>query len=150
HDLRELLHDAVVRDLLGPANGPEEEILGTSVRDRYLVGKLAPKESPIDQADTGDLAEAVADSGEDGGAESTPLMSQSIVPSSFGLTFCVDAGCEVLEVEASWGHYRKSGSEVHLTEAGNPRRVWKRRSAGGTMKLDLKAGDIRPLVPDSE
>ena len=42
HDLRELLHDAVEKDLLGPASGPDEEILGTSVRDRYLVGKLAP------------------------------------------------------------------------------------------------------------
>ena len=45
HDLREMLHEAVVMDLLGPASGPEEEIFGTSVRDRYLVGKLAPKES---------------------------------------------------------------------------------------------------------
>jgi hypothetical protein len=31
-----------IDDLLGPANGPKEEIIGMSVRDRYLVGKLAP------------------------------------------------------------------------------------------------------------
>ncbi len=150
HDLRELLHDAVVKDLLGPASGLDEEILGTSVRDRYLVGKLAPKESPIDQADTGDLAASGSDSGDDGGAESTTLMSQSIVPSSCGLTFCVDASCEALEVEVTWGHYRKTESEVHVTEAGNPKRVWKRRAAGGTVKLGLVSGEVGRLVPDAE
>jgi len=41
--LRELLKLATVDDLLGPARGPEEEIVGMSVRDRYLVGKLAPR-----------------------------------------------------------------------------------------------------------
>ncbi len=41
--LRRLLQFAVMDDLLGPANGPFEEVIGMSVRDRYLVGKLAPK-----------------------------------------------------------------------------------------------------------
>ena len=150
HDLRELLHNAVVMDLLGPASGAEEEILGTSVRDRYLVGKLAPKDSPIDQADTDDLAESGSDSGDDGSAEGATLMSQSIVPASFGLTFCVDASCERLEVDASWGHYRKAESEVHVTEAGNPKRVWKRRAAGGKVTLDLQPCEFDPLVPDGE
>ena len=40
---RRLLKLAVADDLLGPANGPQEEVVGMSVRDRYLVGKLAPK-----------------------------------------------------------------------------------------------------------
>ena len=39
--VRELLQLAVIDDLLGPADGPAEEIVGMSVRDRYLVGKLA-------------------------------------------------------------------------------------------------------------
>ncbi len=41
--LRRLLQIAVMDDLHGPANGPEEEVIGMSVRDRYLVGKLSPK-----------------------------------------------------------------------------------------------------------
>ena len=150
HDLRELLHDTVVKDLLGPASGPDEEILGTSVRDRYLVGKLAPKESPIDQADTGDLAESGSDGGDDGGSEGATQMSQSIVPSSCGLTFCVDSSCEALEVEVTWGHYRKTESEVHVTEAGNRKRVWKRRAAGGKLKLDLRTGEVGRLEPDAD
>ncbi|MCV9992672.1 helicase, partial [Burkholderia pseudomallei] len=42
--VRELLQLAVVDDLLGPAGGPHERIVDMSVRDRYLVGKLAPRE----------------------------------------------------------------------------------------------------------
>jgi hypothetical protein len=150
HDMREMLHETVVKDLLGPANGPEEEILGTSVRDRYLVGKLAPKESLIDEADAGDLAEGEGNHGGDGTPESSTLMSQSIVPSSFGLTFCVDASCASLEIVATWGHYRKTESEIHVTEAGNPKRVWKRRPAGGKVPLDLTPGEVKPLVLDAE
>lgn len=41
--IRELLQVATIDDLLGPACGPEEEIVGMSVRDRYLVGKLSPQ-----------------------------------------------------------------------------------------------------------
>lgn len=41
--IRRLLQVATFDDLLGPACGPEEEIVGMSVRDRYLVGKLSPR-----------------------------------------------------------------------------------------------------------
>ncbi len=149
HELREMLHEGVTMDLLGPAGGLEEEILGTSVRDRYLVGKLAPKESLIDEAEVDDLSQGGDEGGEEGAAEGATLMGQSIVPSSFGLTFCVDAGCESLEVEATWGHYRRVESEIHVTEGGNPKRVWKRRPAGGKVKIVLTPGEVKPLVLDA-
>jgi hypothetical protein len=41
--IREELEQMVLKDLLGPVGGPEEEIDEPSVRDRYLVGMLAPK-----------------------------------------------------------------------------------------------------------
>lgn len=43
--IRELLQLAVMDDLLGPAGGPNERIVDMGVRDRYLVGKLAPREA---------------------------------------------------------------------------------------------------------
>lgn len=43
--VRELLQYALMDDLLGPSGGPEELIVDMSVRDRYLVGKLAPMEN---------------------------------------------------------------------------------------------------------
>lgn len=41
--IRELLQTAIKDDLLGPADGPLEEIIGMSVRNRYLVGNLHPR-----------------------------------------------------------------------------------------------------------
>ena len=49
-DLRNELTDMVVRDLLGPAGGPDEELnqYEDHVYQRYLVGMLAPKDEEID------------------------------------------------------------------------------------------------------
>ena len=41
--IREELEQMVLRDLLGPVGGPEEENDEPSIRDRYLVGMLAPE-----------------------------------------------------------------------------------------------------------
>ena len=51
--VRDLLELATRDDLLGPAGGPEEYVIDMGVRDRYLVGKLAPRrpgEPDADQA----------------------------------------------------------------------------------------------------
>jgi hypothetical protein len=42
-ELRAMLETAVLRDILGPAAGEDEEIHERSVHDRYLVGMLAPR-----------------------------------------------------------------------------------------------------------
>ncbi len=58
----------------------------------------------------------------------------------------------MVEVEATWGHYRRVRSEnpIHVTDAGNPKLVWKRRTAGGKLPLALQPGEVKPLVPDTE
>jgi hypothetical protein len=43
-------------------------------------------------------------------------MSQSLVPSSFGFTFCVDGEVETIEVEARWGRYERGESEKFFDE----------------------------------
>jgi hypothetical protein len=45
YELRQKVFDAVVADLLGPADGPEEEFAGAGIRDRYLLGQLLPRGS---------------------------------------------------------------------------------------------------------
>ena len=57
--IRSLLKLSLIDDLLGPANGPREEVVGMSVRDRYLVGKLAPKTVGSSQASTSSPLESV-------------------------------------------------------------------------------------------
>src|SRR5947209_16991085 len=46
--LRGELERMVVADLLGPAGGEAEELDERNVRDRYLVGVLAPRPLPAD------------------------------------------------------------------------------------------------------
>jgi hypothetical protein len=49
-----MLEEMVLSDLLGPVGGPEEEIDEQSVRDRYLVGMLAPKRQELSPEQVGD------------------------------------------------------------------------------------------------
>ena len=48
-DIRDELTDMVIRDLLGPAGGPDEELsqYEDHAYSRYLVGMLAPKGSEV-------------------------------------------------------------------------------------------------------
>lgn len=167
--VRELLRLAVVDDLLGPANGPHEKIIGMSVRDRYLVGKLAPfrpvrdvlqnsefaGEDIVDGYIPGDLrvygneehisrdsVPATSPAEEDDEPEVNPSLSQSLVPSSMGLTFCVPEDLDAVEVEVSWGRYVRSKSEELW------KRCWKRIPSGGKVTLALKEGSLTPCAVD--
>ena len=51
HAIREELEALVMADLLGPAGGPDEEVMEDRVRERYLVGMLAPKRQVVDEGD---------------------------------------------------------------------------------------------------
>ncbi len=148
--IRELLEAAVTDDLLGPADGPHEEIVEMSVRDRYLVGKLAPRDSLVEEED--DLAGASGRvEAEEGLREVDASTNQSLVPSSFGFTFCVDGSVQTLEVEARWGRYERGESERHVDEkTGKPLRAWKRIPSGGKLIVSLRDGEVTPVAPDTE
>lgn len=146
--LRKLLELAVADDLLGPAMGPNEEIVGMSVRERYLVGKLAPRDISPDAVE--EFAGTSGDPSED---ESTKEMDEaenrSLVPSSFGFTFCVDATTEKLNVEVEWGKYERTESETKVDKDEKPMRCWKRIPSGGEMELSLESGKIDPITIDA-
>ncbi len=160
--IRDLLQLAVMDDLLGPAGGPDELIVDMGVRDRYLVGKLAPREAaergqefPVDaenaEDDAPDLivkarpakvdSPTVSGSGESDEQEEIDAASnQSLVPSSLGMTFCVDGDVDRIEIEARWGRYERSDEhEIYRTrknkETGAEERtkakVWQRIPCGG-------------------
>lgn len=129
--VRDLLSFAAIDDLLGPADGPEEEIVGMSVRDRYLVGKLAPMEPTGAQATALPFADddismdkspvdlEVYANSDHIGIEKTPsgpvddeqepeigaAGNQSLVPSAMGVTVCVNGQQQEVEVTATWGRY---------------------------------------------
>jgi hypothetical protein len=64
--IREELEQMVLKDLLGPAGGPEEEIDEQSVRDRYLVGMLAPKRQELSPEEFDELTQGGSGPVEDG------------------------------------------------------------------------------------
>lgn len=192
--IRELLQSAVMDDLLGPANGPHERIIDMSVRDRYLVGKLAPREVEHDavegglpaaedaEEEPGDLyihkgrhepgAEFDSTTGRvDAEAESADEIdatsNQSLVPSSLGLTFCVDGDVKRIEVEARWGQYQRlydhehtktinkkikdaEGNVIRKEETEVKAKVWQRVPCGGKLTLDLADGVISHRPPDKD
>ena len=150
HELREELHKAVVEDLLGPARGLEEEIVGTSVRDRYLVGKIAPRRVPADAAASEDRNRGGDTGTEDDRSDEGETAHESLMPSSFGMTFCVDGDVDLLEVEATWGVYERVDSASVVDEAGLPKKAWKRSPAGGAIELPLVSGSFGPLVTDPD
>jgi hypothetical protein len=138
--VRDLLEIAVRDDLLGPAGGPNELIKDMSVRDRYLVGKLAPRRpnegeefrvEPASGADeVGDLEDERAAPIHEPGAEFAGVPgrvepeedaldeidttnNQSLIPSSMGLTFCVAPDVDKLSIEARWGRYERLPNDEH-------------------------------------
>jgi hypothetical protein len=172
--IRNLLQMAVIDDLLGPADGPYEEIIEMSVRDRYLVGKLAPIEhdeshtakissSKDDQQDIGENPEvyantnhipfdktATVDFEDDEEKEIDASDSRSLVPSAMGFTFYVDHKVNTILLSSSWGHYERTDSEKIDERRGRPYRCWKRIPQGGLTELPLTEGKISSFSPDGD
>jgi len=183
--IRELLQLAVMDDLLGPAGGSYEQIIDMGVRDRYLVGKLAPREDsknviegldrsmendelaePEDYIPAGQhvpgtefgTATGRVESEADSPDEIDASSNQSLVPSSMGITFCVDGNAEKIEVEVNWGRYeRNSDHEIFRTRKNKETgvedqikaKVWQRIPCGGKFELPLIEGIIPHQAPDS-
>ena len=182
--IRELLQLAVMDDLLGPAGGPHERIVDMGVRDRYLVGKLAPREAaqggieglegPLASEEAEEPTDPKAPGQHEPGAEFgtatgrvepesdaadeiDAASNQSLVPSSLGMTFCVDDDAERIEVEVRWGRYERSDEhEIFRTrknketgaEEQTKAKVWQRIPCGGKLVLPLTEGVIPHRAPD--
>lgn len=148
--VRDALHRLAALDLLGPALGPEEELLSDAPRNRYVVGTLAPRDSAPNQLSLDDVLDGAGEEGVGEGAADTAVpASTTLFASSIGFTFVVGAGVDSINVTASWGLYERVQSEVHHTDAGQPRMVWKREPRGGTFELPLEPGRVS-RAPDSQ
>lgn len=128
--VRENLVDIFERELLGPANGPEE-ILAGQPDVAYLVGRIAPArltagaDDPADAdsdeaaTDVGDAVDAeegrgvpvtaVEESGagaDEDSAEDEPQKRGLMIPASMGLRCQIPDDVAELMVTASWGVYQ--------------------------------------------
>ena len=141
--LRAELEDALVRDLLGPAAGPEEELAERHVRDRYLVGTLAPKYQRIDPEEQ-DTFEVEDGSDEDGLTDPSAPPPDSLFPSSLGLSCAVSGEITRIRVTARWGRYVRRPAAQIPEGAERPPLVWKRIPMQATVDVDLTPGTILP------
>lgn len=164
--VREELESLVERELLGPWDGPNEELpVGTSPGERYLLGKLvpAPSDAPGQASET-ETADAEADEedlpelSDDAGSDIDPDDPDAAVPaaairtrrmaaSALGLSFQVPTGVDTLHVNASWGRYERVASEHQETPTGRASTAWRRTPMGGAVEIPLHtagAGDEEP------
>lgn len=94
--IRAELESLMFKDLLGPADGPTEEVTEQTVRDRYLVGMLAPTQQNLEPEEFEELADGQSATPEEGSADYTGPTARTLFPSSFGLTFSLDLAATAL------------------------------------------------------
>jgi hypothetical protein len=137
----------VIRDLLGPAGGPEEELnqFEDHVYGRYLVGMLAPQDSEVAGGELDELAVGDGDEGEEGNAEAGVPAGSTYFPSSMGMSFVVASETKEIVVEAEWGRYLRVKSTTQQKKDGSPANVWKREAViVPSISFALKNGNIAP------
>ncbi len=81
--LRAMLEQMVLKDLLGLVGGNEEKVDEPSVRDRYLVGMMAPKRQELSPEQFDDLPTGGSGTSEDGPTEVATPAAKTMFPSSF-------------------------------------------------------------------
>ncbi|HMR67759.1 MAG TPA: helicase, partial [Anaerolineae bacterium] len=149
-ELRAMLEAMVRADLLGPAGGPAEIVDERNVRDRYIVGRLAPRGQRLlpDEQDELALGGAGGDD-QDGKAELGLSQTATIYPSSIGLTFSVAGTAEAIQIMARYGQYQRLAAESVPDYKGQSPLVWQRRPVEATSApISLKPGDLGPWRPD--
>ncbi|WP_406731773.1 DISARM system helicase DrmA [Streptomyces sp. NBC_01794] len=147
--LRDELAELVVRDLLGPIGGLEEELRGNPA-EHYIIGRLAPGGIAVeggrtslvglpvepDRFDETTLA-AVPDT-EEGDPDPDSPNVPSLQPSSLGLTFRLDRGVDELRVRCAWARYTPG----HSKDPEYHRSVWHRTAYEKTVTVKLLADGV--------
>lgn len=160
--MRAELEAMVLGDLLGPAGGESEALTERSVRDRYMVGVLSPNRTgnpgaSVESEDDEDiplipdeLAAGGSDTADDGTTDQDVSVVVGHLPSSMGLTFCVELNAASIKVLVQWGQYKREKREPQTdTQTGHALRVWQRYSRGGEVEILLRDGAIHPIAPDA-
>ena len=126
-EVRGELEGLLERDLLGPWEGPEEELPpGSSPAERYLLGRLVPRDAPAD--------EATADEDEEGEAGQDPALVEREV-SADGEATTLTWRARLPSAPAAWLPQRSASRSSCLT---TPTLRWWKQSGAGMSALLLK------------
>jgi len=149
HDLRDQLTDMVINDLLGPAGGEEEELdKEERIRERYLVGLLAPQNVPVEAGTQDQLATTESDDAEVGTTDADAPAHDTLFPSAMGLSALFDLDTPAIVIDSTWGRYLRIASEQQVKRDGTPALVWKRQPMiGQPLPIPVQNGPFGPLAP---
>ncbi|MBK8393843.1 MAG: helicase [Leptospiraceae bacterium] len=151
--IRKELLSLVHKDLLGPANGNDEEVKEDNLLSRYLVGKIAPRNERIDEdEEENDVGAEGAKSNETEKSEKLAFPKFGFYPSSIGMSFTIDGKEKAFLVSAEWGQYeRKASDGIYLKENKEPEQVWKRLHVNTPRDIEIVLEDKKsyslPLQP---
>ena len=150
-EIRRELVELILKDLLGPFGGDEEELQETWVSDRYVLGMLAPRNRMMSRETEDELADGGSGSVDEGSAEPTTSPAETTMPSSMGLTFTVAGTTKGVSITARWGRYerlsKRDRDETNQAEESNEsansagsrkKPTWKRFPCGGGLILNSK------------
>jgi hypothetical protein len=149
-DVRDELTEIVLKDLLGPAGGIDEELSQYEDRatGRYLIGMLAPKATPVEAGELDHLGTDGADDAEVGSTDAATPSKTTFFPNSMGMSFVVESVAKAILIQTHWGRYRRIKSLTQKTKAGTEASVWKREHfIGEDLAVPLKEGAIETLKP---
>jgi hypothetical protein len=148
--LRAELEAKVLAELHGPAEGEHEELDERNLRprDRYLVGVIAPRRMRVVREQMDSLPAGTKGSDEDGTDDDANLSSDTMFPSSIGLSFCVAPNAK-LRLRVRWGRYERGSSETKKSDLGHEATVWRRFPMGGEIAdFSPAEGAFGPLIAD--
>ncbi|MBN8604258.1 MAG: helicase, partial [Planctomycetes bacterium] len=146
--IRDELHVLMRRELLGPFDGPNETIEEPPTI-RYLVGMLAPQNEEIGEQQNDDFTIAGNVDDQDGRTELNQVRSDSLFPSSCGMTFTVEESVAAVKVTCTWGCYQRvskeeTGDGVSISGATLS---WIRNHVCETIpSLDIRPGPIKKQI----
>jgi hypothetical protein len=168
-EIRAEFESLIVTDLVGPVGGEDERLSGKSqVRDRYMLGSLAPVTTIGLDPDRNEEAAVEGDVAPDMPGEpplaDTPAAKSAMFPSSIGITCVVEGSATSLEVRAYWGRYRKEvmapedlpalgaaePSPGHAAAETEQRRVWQRYPMTGSAVVALEEGSFEAVQLNPE
>lgn len=151
-EIRDELTELVMKDLLGPAGGEEEELSQYEDRalGRYLVGLLAPiaaEEMGMEELDS--VATTQQDDPEVGPSDVSTPPATTFIPNSMGMSFMARGSAKGIRVQSKWGRYKRIHSETQVSKkTGGAALVWKREPRyGEPLDIEFKDGQFGPLSP---
>lgn len=143
-EARDELIATLLKDLVGPQKGPDEEISARPT-DQYMIGILSPRSSGRDDGEASPEDDEDKDGAED--AEGSPgdavSMAAQRKPSSMGLSFSIEGGATKLAVNgeaASYVQRWRTDSGLSEKEGTRDQERWIRRPVSLTTELPLEEG----------